>query len=166
MPEPTGRKLHHVEADELLALHDRHGAVYPRGRVIYRQGETSDELYVVLRGSVEFFVQDGAASPVPVALAEPGQYFGELGCFGREPRRTAAVVREDDTALLIFNQTSAIALLRESPRFALEIVNSLATRLLALDVENAHLRRENGARAGATSGAGPQPSAVGRPFGQ
>lgn len=142
MTEPPDLRLHHVEAKELLALHDRHGMRCPRGQVIYHQGETSDELYVVLRGSIEFFVRDGATgTPAPVAVAEPGQYFGELGCFGREPRRTTAVAREPDTALLVFNQTSATALLRESPRFTIEIINALAARLLEVEAENAQLRR-------------------------
>lgn len=143
---PADRRLQHVDADALHRLHDGHGAVYPRGRVIYRQGETGTELYVVLRGSVEFFVHDnpgGAARAV--AIAEPGAYFGELGCFGREPRRTTAVVREDDTALLVFNQTSAVALLRESPNFTIEIINALASRLLALEAENERLTRQNAA---------------------
>jgi CRP-like cAMP-binding protein len=140
-PPKLEHRFQHVDVDALYKLHDRHGVVYPRGRVIYRQDELSQELYVVLRGSVEFFIRgDDGGETVPVALAQPGEYFGELGCFGREARRTTAVVREDDTALLVFDPSSATELLRNSPRFALDIVNALATRLLTLDFENSRLK--------------------------
>jgi CRP-like cAMP-binding protein len=141
LSEARTHRFQHVEADALYALHDRHGVVYPRGRVVYRQGETSEELYVVLRGSVEFFIggADGG-EPTSVAVAKPGEYFGELGCFGREARRTTAIVGEDDTALLVFDQTSAAELLRHSPRFTMGIIKALADRLLALDFENAALK--------------------------
>ena len=140
-PPKLEPRFQHVDVDALYRLHDRHGVTYPRGRVIYRQGELSQELYVVLRGSVEFFIRDEHGDePVPVAIAEPGEYFGELGCFGREARRTTAIVREDETALLLFDPNSATELLRNSPRFALDIVNALANRLLTLDFENAQLK--------------------------
>jgi CRP-like cAMP-binding protein len=134
-------RFQHVEVDALYKLHDRHGVVYPRGRVVYRQGDLSQELYVVLRGSIEFFIHGSEeGDPVPVAVARPGEYFGELGCFGREARRTTAIVGEDETALLLFDQHSATELLRNSPRFALGIVNALAERLMTLDFENTQLK--------------------------
>jgi CRP-like cAMP-binding protein len=144
-PPRLEHRFQHVDVEALYKLHDRHGVVYPRGRVIYRQAELSQDLYVVLRGSVEFFIRDEqGGEPIPVAIAQPGEYFGELGCFGREARRTTAVVREDETALLLFDPTSATELLRNSPRFALDIVNALANRLLTLDFENTQLKARSG----------------------
>jgi CRP-like cAMP-binding protein len=137
--------FNHVDAEALMALHDRHGVVVPRGRVLYRQGETTSELYVVLRGSVQL-VDDAGDGPRVIG---PGGYFGEYACFGREPRRFTAVVREDDTALLVFTQTTAAELLRESPRFVIDIVNALAGRLLELEFERDDLRRALGRPAAA-----------------
>lgn len=156
--EPT--HVHHVDAAALHALHERYGQVHPRGRVLYRQGDTSGELYVVLRGSVELFLPDAAApgGQRAAVVAAPGEYFGELACFGREPRRATAVVREDDTAVLLIDRAAAVDLLTASPRFVLDVIGSLAARLLFLEFENHDLRRLSPAAAAAAAAARPLPS--------
>jgi CRP-like cAMP-binding protein len=127
-------ELNHVDATALMRLREKHGAVYQRGQVLYRQGETSSELYVVLSGAVDLFVRDApGATPRPAGVAQPGAYFGELACFGRMPRRTTAVIAQDDTALLAFTGTTAVELLERSPRFMLQVVATMAAQLLELE---------------------------------
>ena len=125
-----------------MSLHDRHGVTYPSGRVLFREGDTTSDLYVVLRGRVMLLAHDASTgTPRIVRVVGPCGYFGEYACFGREPHRNTAVVHENDTALLIFSQTTAVELLRESPRFMIDIINELACRLLELEVERNDLRR-------------------------
>ena len=144
-PTPASYPFPHVDAAALFAMRDRHGSVFRKGRVLYRAGETSSDLYVVLRGRVALFSFDEkTGTSNHVREVGPGGYFGEYACFGREPRRYTAVVHENETAILVFTQVTATELLVASPRFIIEIINELAERLLELEAERNKLRRDTG----------------------
>jgi len=63
---------------------------YEPGALIFKQGSTGKDFYVVARGKVDIVLQRANASDVVVAQLGPGQYFGEMQLlFGRE--RSASV---------------------------------------------------------------------------
>src|SRR5437763_15788032 len=104
--------IRNIDFEALRALRDRHGAVYPKGRVIFRHGHTSPEFYVVRQGSVELSLTDKDSGVKQVLhIAPPGDFFGEMSCFGGDPRSATAIANEDNTVLLQFNQETAISLL-------------------------------------------------------
>ncbi|HEY3107398.1 MAG TPA: DUF2225 domain-containing protein [Chloroflexota bacterium] len=122
--------VRNIDFEALRGLRDRHGAVYPKGRVIFRRGDTSPEFYVVLQGSVELSITNPETGAKSVLLiAPPGDFFGEMSCFGGQPRSATAIANEDGTVLLQFNQETAIQLLRASPRFALGVIQRLTDRV-------------------------------------
>src|SRR5262245_60960727 len=122
--------VRNIDFEALRGLRDRHGAVYPKGRVIFRRGDTSPEFYVVLQGSVELSITHAETGAKSVLLvAPPGDFFGEMSCFGGQPRSATAIANEDNTILLQFNQETAIQLLRASPRFALGVIQRLTDRV-------------------------------------
>src|SRR5213593_334103 len=97
--------VRNIDFEALKALRDRHGSVYPRGRVIFRQGDTDPEFFVVLQGAVELSITNKETGTKQVLLVAPaGDFFGEMACFGGTPRSTDAVAAEDNTVLLHFNQ--------------------------------------------------------------
>jgi CRP-like cAMP-binding protein len=122
--------VRNIDFEALRGLRDRHGAVYPKGRVIFRRGDTSPEFYVVLQGSVELSITspDTGAKSV-LLIAPPGDFFGEMSCFSGAPRSATAIANDDNTILLQFNQETAIQLLRASPRFALGVIQRLTDRV-------------------------------------
>jgi hypothetical protein len=121
-----------IDFEALKALRDRHGAVYPRGRVLFREGDTQAEFFVVLAGSVELSLTDRDTGAKKVLFISPvGDFFGEMSCFAGAPRSATATVIEDNTVLLQFNQDTAIQLLRASPRFALGVIQRLSDRVLS-----------------------------------
>ncbi len=63
-------------------------------QVIFEEGDTSDALYLVLTGEVNFTkrLQDGR-TPV-ISKAGPGEFFGEVGLFTGESRALSAVAVE------------------------------------------------------------------------
>ena len=63
---------------------------YPAGRVVTRQGEFGSSLYVIVRGSVELSVEDGAESPRRLAVLQEGDCFGEAAMFESEPETETA----------------------------------------------------------------------------
>lgn len=87
--------------------------------VIVRQGEPSDDLYVVLEGelSVE---KDGAV----VGALGPSKTFGELGVLDGEPR-AATVQSSGPCKLLRIPRSELEGLLEESPELAKGIIRTL-----------------------------------------
>jgi CRP-like cAMP-binding protein len=48
------------------------------GTVIIRQGEPSDNLYIITRGQVEVLIQRDRGEQMVVTTMDRGQYFGEI----------------------------------------------------------------------------------------
>ena len=59
---------------------------YKSKSVIMRQGEDSNSLYLILDGSVSVMVEDEAdkGHKMVVSYLNPGDFFGEMGLFGKE----------------------------------------------------------------------------------
>ena len=59
---------------------------YKSKSVIMRQGEDSNSLYLILDGSVSVMVEDEADKEhkMVVSYLNPGDFFGEMGLFGKE----------------------------------------------------------------------------------
>ena len=55
----------------------RFGREFPRGTVLFRQGEPGAEMYVVQRGRVSISARAGSAAKVLATLG-PGEFFGEM----------------------------------------------------------------------------------------
>ena len=89
------------------------------GVAIVKQGDPSDDLYVVLEGSLNV-VKDGSQ----VGNLGPGKTFGELGVLDGEPR-AATVEAESACRLLRIPRAELEALLDESPEVARGIIRTL-----------------------------------------
>ena len=107
--------------------------VYPSGHVITRQGEASDNLWVLLSGRVRIVeaTSDGQAD---MLLGELGraEIFGELGILRDQPR-SATVIAVDRTHCLVLRQADFMAVLQESPELANSMLRIVAGRLFDAD---------------------------------
>ena len=63
--------------------------------VVFRQGERSEDLYLILDGSVSVIVDDteDPEQEMVVSHLNPGEFFGELGLFIEEHRTANLVTR-------------------------------------------------------------------------
>jgi len=122
-------------APEQLNVLVRHASeqVYPSGHVITRQGEASDNLWVLLSGRVRIVeaTSDGQAD---MLLGELGraEVFGELGILRDQPR-SATVIAVDRTHCLVLRQADFMAVLQESPELANAMLRIVAGRLFDAD---------------------------------
>lgn len=91
--------------------------VYAPGEVILRRGDAGESMFVIHRGKVEVRLPGANGSLQPVAVLEPGNFFGEMALFTGEPR-TADVSAVDEVEILeirkaaiehLFNQNAALA---------------------------------------------------------
>ena len=63
--------------------------------VVFRQGDPSGDLYLILDGSVSVIVDDSEApdQEMVVSYLNPGEFFGEMGLFGEESRTANLATR-------------------------------------------------------------------------
>ena len=102
-------------ADEQIA--------FPSGSTIFRQGEPGDQMYVITSGSVA--VEHNGQM---VAVLGAGELLGELALIDAGARSASAIARSD-CCLAPIDRERFLFLVRETPFFALQVMQSLVTRL-------------------------------------
>ncbi len=100
--------------------------------VLFRRGEPGDELFVVLSGQIEFFVEESPAtgeSRVTVqGQAGPGDAFGEIAVFSGGTR-TLSARAITETRLGVIQRDSLVQVLESSPTMAMSLLQTLARRI-------------------------------------
>jgi CRP-like cAMP-binding protein len=126
-----------VDPAELLR---RFARDFPRGTVLFREGDPGVEMFVVQRGRVEISARVGAVEKVLTTLGQ-GEFFGEMSILNRAPRSATATC-VDDCQLLVVDARTFEAMVRASSEIAVRMIQKLAGRLAEADrqIENLLLR--------------------------
>ncbi|MCR8631713.1 methyl-accepting chemotaxis protein [Paenibacillus radicis (ex Xue et al. 2023)] len=103
------------------------------GEVIFRSGEPGVDMYVVLNGEVDVFLeQDGRT--IPVAKLGKGDFFGEMSLLEEMPR-SGTVVASRACTLVLLQQDSFRKLMQEDSMLAWRVMKGLSTRIRGLNRE-------------------------------
>jgi HEAT repeat protein len=117
-------QLHTISRN--LVEYDMHG-----GEVIFRQGDVSHDLYLIVSGKVTIVKQhDGADHPLVTLSA--GDYFGDMAIFEDRPRSAGAIADEDGVLLVLGPERFRDIILQE-PAISFEIFRELSARLRRFD---------------------------------
>ena len=98
-----------------------------RDETLFRQGDPSDALYLVVHGRVRYTALAGDGSERVRWEAGPGETIGEFGLFTGAPR-SATVTAMRDTALLCMTRPVFDDLSRRYPRVTVEIARNAFAR--------------------------------------
>jgi CRP-like cAMP-binding protein len=128
IPLFAGLDRHHVERLGMLTEE----VDVPAGKVLIRQGEAGADLMIVVSGQVGV-ERDGAR----LAKHGAGDVFGEIALIERGPR-TATVVAEAPTRLLVVNHRDFHSLMEEFPAVAAQVLLTLAHRIRSLESSAVH----------------------------
>ena len=101
---------------------------YDLGHVIFEEGSTGRELYVVLDGEVEIVRLNGPNKTVIVALGK-GEFFGEMAVIDGSSRSATAIAAAPRTRVMRINHARFVYLVSQQPAFALMIMDALSKRL-------------------------------------
>jgi CRP/FNR family transcriptional regulator, cyclic AMP receptor protein len=74
--------------------------VLPKGDYLFRQNDTSRELYIIKTGSVRIFKTEGSGE-IDLDLVGPGMVVGEIASIDGGPRTASGLAVEDTEAVLI-----------------------------------------------------------------
>lgn len=108
------------------------------GKVIFREGDQGDEMYILVRGAVELRKKVEGGEAVLKTVREPNEFFGEMSLIDEGPRSATAIAIED-TILLPVDDSVFDATVLANPKFALTIIKTLTARIRASNVQISEL---------------------------
>jgi CRP-like cAMP-binding protein len=103
---------------------------YDVADVIFEEGSTGRELYVVLEGKIDIVKGAGATRTTIVTLGK-GEFFGEMAVIDGSARSATAVAAAPKTKVMRINHARFVYLVSQQPAFALMIMDALSKRLRA-----------------------------------
>ncbi len=110
------------------------------GDLVIREGEVGEDLFIVLAGEVK--VKKGDTE---LARLAPGEHFGEMALIRNQPR-SATVVSNGDSELIVLSRSEFFEILRKEPQLAVKLLwqftGVLADRLAQTNRELGHAREE------------------------
>ena len=101
---------------------------YPKGSIIFHQGDPGTTLYVIEAGEVKLAVTSDRGKEVTLALLGQGAFFGELSLLDGGPRSANAIARVD-CKLGTLDREPLLRFLAEHPRACSSLLFVMARRL-------------------------------------
>jgi hypothetical protein len=131
-----------VSAERLMRLAEiSQYAVYQKDTVISVQGEVSDHLYIIKKGSLKVIKSDSGKSTV-ISMINEGETYGEIGLFTQSPRSASATANES-CELYIIKRAAFKKLLLEVPEIAYNMLETMSERLRKNADEMVVLRKQS-----------------------
>lgn len=103
---------------------------YDASEVVFEEGSTGRELFVVLEGKIDIVKDSSAGRTVIVSLGK-GEFFGEMAVIDGSSRSATAVAAVSGTKVMRINHARFVYLVSQQPAFALMIMDALSKRLRA-----------------------------------
>jgi CRP-like cAMP-binding protein len=111
--------------------------IYAGGEVIFREGDTSDELYTIAKGSASVRLRlSGSERETRLITFSAGTVFGEVALLDREAR-SATVEADEELVCYVLTRASFEKLTAEHPAVAIKLLTNLGREI------SGRLRRAN-----------------------
>ncbi len=106
---------------------DLFGRTIAKGRIIFRQGDPGDEMYIIQSGAVEVSkIRQGRK--IILTLLEKGDFFGEVALIDSKPR-SATVTALTRTRLLPLSRSIFLKRIAYNPDVVLRVLRALSRRI-------------------------------------
>ena len=114
-------------------LFQRFGKEFPKSTVLFREGESGKEMYVLQSGRVVITkkVRDQQKT---LAVLGAGEFFGEMALISNKPRNATATVAEA-ARLLVIDPKTFEGMIRGNSEIAVRMIKKLAERLADADAQ-------------------------------
>jgi CRP/FNR family transcriptional regulator, cyclic AMP receptor protein len=103
---------------------------YPRGSLVFAEGDDAHEVLLITRGTVKVLVTARDGRQVVIDMSDAGELLGELAALDGA-RRTATAVAVTSVDVVTVPVTTFRQILRETPGAAEAMIDVLAARLRA-----------------------------------
>ena len=110
-------------------LENCHKKSFPAKSVIIKEGDHSADLYYIISGSVTVLIEDHKGREIVLAYLNAGDFFGELGLFDDQHKRTAFVRAKSKCEIAQINYQRLKGLVDLFPELIFAIASQMAVRL-------------------------------------
>jgi CRP-like cAMP-binding protein len=112
----------------------RRMAMYPKGKIVFSQGQPSDAVMYIQKGSIKISVLSRTGKEAVVAMLGPGDFLGE-GALTGQPVRIATATTTTATTVLIIEKGVMFGLLRDEPTFSERFIAYMLARNLRIEAD-------------------------------
>ncbi len=107
------------------------GKEYPRGTLLFHEGDPGREMFIIQKGKVQVRKKVGAGEKILTELGE-GEFFGEMALL-EGLNRSATVEVIEDSKILVINPGTFESLLKSNIEIAIKMLKKMAARLRTAD---------------------------------
>jgi CRP/FNR family cyclic AMP-dependent transcriptional regulator len=100
---------------------------FPKGKVLFKQGEKSDAAYIVNSGAVGMY-REAQGRKIPLATVRRGELFGEMAAIDTTPRMATAFTLEESAVMVVPIRIMTDKLRKADP-FIRAMIHMLMTNL-------------------------------------
>ncbi|MFC5530790.1 Crp/Fnr family transcriptional regulator [Cohnella yongneupensis] len=101
---------------------------YPKGSIVFQQGDEGREMYVIQSGALKIYRQDQGREII-LGHQFPGETIGELEVFHYDSRRLASVAAIEKTSLWMIRKADMDALANKYPDLLRKVLFIVSERL-------------------------------------
>lgn len=121
--------FNHLEVEQMEEVMGvTKSASYKKGEIIYREGDTSDSLYIVSRGKIRIYRLSESGKEQLVRILNPGDFTGELALF-REAIHESYAEAMSETSVCMISRMDLQNFLLKYPTISLKILLEFSNRL-------------------------------------
>ncbi len=124
---PTKRKISSPAIDRFLVHCNKRR--YPAKSVLIYAGDSTDVLYYIIEGSVTVLIEDEDGHEIVLSYLNAGDFFGEMGLFDEEKKRSAWVRARSQCEVAEIGYPRFRQLAIEDPDIIFELASQMALRL-------------------------------------
>lgn len=100
---------------------------FPKGKVLFKQGERGNAAYIVTSGAVGLY-REAQGRKIPLATVRRGELFGELAAIDASPRMATAFALEE-SALTVIPIETMVEKMKKADPFIRTMVHMLMKNL-------------------------------------
>ena len=109
-------------------------ATYPKGKVVFSQGQPGTSVMYVQKGGIKLSVLSRAGKEAVVAMLGPGDFFGEGALTGQSIRIGTATATMPTTVLVI-DKDAMLRLLHDEPTFSNRFISFMLARNIRIEAD-------------------------------
>ncbi len=106
-----------------------HKKTLPAKRTIIHARDESHTLYYIISGSVSVVIEDEDCNEIVLAYLNEGDFFGEMGLFEENMKRSAWVITRSQCEIAEIHYNQFMTMARENPEILFQLSAQLADRL-------------------------------------
>ncbi|MGO9310452.1 MAG: cyclic nucleotide-binding domain-containing protein [Spirochaetia bacterium] len=111
---------------------EQHVRFFDQGRVIFKENDEGNEMFIIIQGTVEIRKATGLSSSKILTTLQKGDMFGEMAIIEKQPRSASAVAVQP-TRVLVLNEKLYDNMIGSNPDFARKMNKVLSERIRRAD---------------------------------